>query len=554
MKIAKFTGLIFSCIVIAETTHAQASVDNFNMKNWYQLSPDKDKVYGIDMTDAYNFLKGKKSTPVIVAVIDSGVDTTHEDLKNILWHNSGEIPGNGIDDDKNGYTDDIHGWNFLGNKNGENLDKASDEKSRLYYRYRSRFENADINTDKLNVHDKWLYEEWEKASMQMEISNEEQMEVMMLGAIQQTLIKQNTILTQEMGRDTFNMDELEKYTPQSTRTKQAKMVFMNSNKLMQLEPEATNVSILKDLGEYLDQKKQTIQNKSVAPPDRRAVVIKDDYLNFNDRSYGNPDVMGPDPEHGTHVSGIIAAQRGNNLGIEGIADNVKIMMLRAVPDGDEYDKDVALAIRYAVDNGAKVINMSFGKSFSPEKYWVDDAVKYAADHDVLLIHAAGNENTNIDSSDNFPNPFFLDSKKKAGNYITVGASSDDKVTPGKMVAYFSNYGKENVDVFAPGVKIYSSLPGGNQYGYHDGTSMAAPVVTGIAAMIRSYYPLLSAEQVKETIEKTVDHLPISLDLVNKPGLDFSELMPFEDLSASGGIVNAEKAAEYADRLKPVKKK
>lgn len=550
----KFVGIVLSIFVCSNAALAQNSVDNFNMKNWYQLSPDKDHVYGIDMSDAYNFLKNKKSTPVIVAVIDSGVDTTHEDLKNILWHNPKEIPGNGIDDDNNGYVDDVYGWNFLGNKNGENLDKASDERSRVYYKNRSRFENAGINPDKLNAHDQWLYEEWKKASMDMEVSNEEQMEVMMLGAIQQTLTKQNGILTSEMGKDTFSMDDLEKYETQSSKAKQAKMVFMNSTKLMQLEPEATNVSILKDLNDYLDQKKQTIQNKTVAPPDRRALVINDDYSNFSDRSYGNPDVAGPDPEHGTHVSGIIAAQRGNNIGIDGIADNVKIMMLRAVPDGDEYDKDIALAIRYAVDNGAKVINMSFGKSFSPEKYWVDDAVKYAADHDVLLIHAAGNENTNIDSSDNFPNPIFLDTKMKADNFITVGASSDEKVTPGKMLAYFSNYGKESVDVFAPGVKIYSSLPGGNQYGYHDGTSMAAPVVTGIAAMLRSYFPQLSAKQVKEAIEKSVDHLPASEDMVNKPGLDFSELAPLEDLCTTGGIVNAEKAAEYAETLKPEKKK
>lgn len=546
--------IALTCILFVQFTRAQSSLNTVNTKKWYQLSPDKDGVYGIDLSDAYEFLKDKKSTPIIVAVIDGGVDTLHEDLKNILWHNSKEIAGNGIDDDHNGYVDDIYGWNFLGNKNGENIEKESDERSRVYYKNRSRFENKDIDPDTLSANDKWLYQEWQKAASEMDISSEDQMEAMMMSAILQTLNKQNDVLVKEMGKDTFSMDELEQYTPQTSKTKQAKLVFLNSTKMMQLEPEATNVSILKDLKEYTDQKKQAIENKTVAPPDRRALIVKDDYMNFNDRYYGNPDVMGPDPEHGTHVSGIIAAQRNNGKGIDGIADNVKIMMLRAVPNGDEYDKDIALSIRYAVDNGAKVINMSFGKSYSPQKYWVDSAVRYAEEHDVLLIQAAGNDNKNVDSTDNFPNPVFLDNKQKATNYITVGASSDDKITSGKMVAYFSNYGKELVDVFAPGVKIYSCMPGGNQYGYHDGTSMAAPVVAGIAALIRSYYPALTAQQVAYCIENGVDHLPADLDMVNKPGLDESDIVTMESLSKFGGIVNAEKALEIANTLKPAAEK
>ncbi len=212
--------------------------------------------------------------------------------------------------------------------------------------------------------------------------------------------------------------------------------------------------------------------------------------------------MGPDPKHGTHVSGIIAAQRNNGIGMDGIADNVKIMMVRAVPNGDEYDKDVALAIIYAVDNGAKVINMSFGKGFSPEKKWVDDAVQYAAQHDVLLVHAAGNESNDIDVENNFPNALMLKSKSKADNFIGVGASGDIHVGNGAMIAEFSNYGRDNVDVFAPGVKIYSTVTGGNQYAYLQGTSMASPVVAGVAALVRSYYPSLSAKQVKTIIESS----------------------------------------------------
>ena len=274
--------------------------------------------------------------------------------------------------------------------------------------------------------------------------------------------------------------------------------------------------------------------------------MKDDYDNFSDRFYGNNDVMGPGPMHGTHVSGIIAAQRNNSIGIDGVADRVQIMTLRVVPDGDEYDKDVALAIRYAVDQGAKVINMSFGKSFSPEKNWVDSAVKYAEQKDVLLIHASGNESENMDEKENFPNPWLLQWKTKAKNFISVGASSDIKIDP-SIAADFSNYGKENVDVFAPGVKIYSTLPGGNQYGNLKGTSMAAPVVAGLAALLRSYYPELTAVDVKQIIEQSVSKPDTTIKCI-KPG-EKGEKIIFSNLCKSGGIINAYNAVIMANEFK-----
>merc|ERR1712232_1437937 len=218
--------------------------------------------------------------------------------------------------------------------------------------------------------------------------------------------------------------------------------------------------------------------------DGRAIV-GDNPKDLNDTNYGNGDVIGSKEEesHGTHVSGIILATRNNNIGMNGVANNAKLMSVRAVPDGDERDKDVALAIRYAVDNGAKVINMSFGKAYSPYRHWVFDAIKYAEKHDVLLVHAAGNSNKDIDVKDNWPN----DSEDKvteiADNVITVGAMSVnfDEHLP----ASFSNYGQKNVDVFAPGVQIYSTIPK-DEYARYNGTSMASPEVAGIATLIRSY--------------------------------------------------------------------
>jgi subtilisin family serine protease len=246
--------------------------------------------------------------------------------------------------------------------------------------------------------------------------------------------------------------------------------------------------------------------------------------------------------HGTHVSGIIGAARNNKIGVDGIADNVKIMMIRAVPDGDEHDKDVALAIRYAVDNGARVVNMSFGKGFSPEKKWVDDAVKYAQDKGVLLIHAAGNDAANNDTTDNFPNPNFALAPYTASNWITVGASSDPQIG-GSLTASFSNYGKKEVDVFAPGTKIYSTVPAKNEYKALSGTSMASPVVTGVAAFIMSYYPTLNAQQVKEVLENSA--VKPSIKAKNPGNEDMVEL---SEISKTGGIINAYEAAVLANKM------
>ena len=224
------------------------------------------------------------------------------------------------------------------------------------------------------------------------------------------------------------------------------------------------------------------------------------------------------------------------------------MMIRAVPDGDEYDKDIALAIKYAVDNGAKVINMSFGKGLSPEKKWVDSAVRYAELKDVLIVHAAGNDGEDNDTTGNFPNPDLAILHRKATNFITVGASSDPKVS-GDYVGDFSNYGKNSVDIFAPGVKIYSTLPGRSSYGYLRGTSMASPVVAGVAAVIRSYFPALSASQVKYAIEKSA--VADQSITVTRPGT--KEMIKMTDLCISGGWINAYNAVKVAASLQPEKR-
>lgn len=544
----KRTSIVFALVLlllVSNTTFAQDVP-----KGWHLMDPITDHFYGISLDKAYQFLKehNKHAKPVIVAVLDSGVDTAHEDLKDILWKNPKEIPGNGIDDDGNGYIDDIYGWNFLGGKDGSNLKKCSDERTRIYHKYKDDYLAKEIDTTKLSYEEKYHYKIWMKAASELNFSTEEQTQLMYVEMTAKAIKKHDKILRKELEQEEYTIDALEKFEPNSKLGKESKLAYITCMKILGIESDETNVSTIEQLDEYIDGKKTAFESKLQAPVNYRAQIVKDNYANFLDNHYGNNDVMGPNPMHGTHVTGIIGAKRDNGIGMNGVADNVRIMMVRVVPDGDEYDKDVALGIRYAVDNGAKIINMSFGKSFSPEKPWVDSAIRYAAAKDVLIIHAAGNDGADNDVKENYPSPYSSLQNNKVDNFITIGASSDPKISK-SIAADFSNYGKMTVDFFAPGVKIYSTLPGKNKYGNLQGTSMSTPIVSGLAALIRSYYPELTAVQVKNILEKSVI-IPDSTITALKPGADHVPVS-FASLSITGGIANAYYAISAAALTKPL---
>jgi len=518
-------------------------------KGWHMLDKTTDGYYGISVKKAYDFVKAKKlkSNTVIVAVIDSGIDTTHEDLKAILWKNPKEIPGNGIDDDNNGYIDDVYGWNFLGGRDGKNVEQDSYEAARVYHQFKTKWEGKEVNVATLSKEEAIEYAMWKRAEKEIvgdpKAAGAGALELVFLKRAYNNAVKSDSILRKAMGKDKYTGKELNDFMPTEADAKKAKTAFyglMAGNDAL----ETTNEEFLEGFGDYVSSEEKKADAGGTPPKNYRGDIVKDNYSDFNDKFYGNPDVMSSNKGalHGTHVSGIIAASRNNGVGMDGIADNVKIMMLRAVPDGDEHDKDIALAIRYAADNGAKVINMSFGKSFSPEKKWVDDAVKYAESKGVLLVHAAGNDAKNLDTSYNFPTPIFEADGKRAPNWITVGASGDPKA--GGLTASFSNYGKKEVDVFAPGVKIYATVPGGNTYQNLQGTSMASPVVAGLAAFLLEYYPNLSAEQVKMVIEKS-SQKPVGK--VKNP--ETGDMVNLSDLSRSGGVINAYDAIKLASTIK-----
>lgn len=538
---------ILGCLplaIFAQGTSAKTELP----KGWHLLDKQQDGYYGISLNKAYEFAKLKKlkSKTVLVAVIDSGVDTLHEDLKAILWTNPKEIPGNGVDDDHNGYVDDIHGWNFIGGKDGANVKDDSQEEARVYYAFKEKFDVPNLDTAALNPEDKDNFHMWQKARRSvMGDGTDAGVDLVMLHKALMASIRNDSILQLAMGKPEYTGNDLDTFETRTTEARNAKAVFLylfKANKIMDM----SNKTFLSEFSEQVDQEERKASAKENPPKNYRHDIVKDDENDINDSHYGNPDVMAGDPMHGTHVTGIIAGEKLPGKSQIGICDNVRVMMIRAVPNGDEHDKDIALAIRYAVDNGARVINMSFGKNLSPEKIWVDSAVRYAESKGVLLIHAAGNDNADVDTTDNFPNPNFKNSDYTASNWITVGASSDPLAEPGfqSYTASFSNYGKKEVDVFAPGTRIYSTLPGGKNYGNLQGTSMAAPVVTGVAALILEYYPSLTPQQVKYCIEKSAVAPPAK---VKVPGSE-STMVPLSDIDKSGGILNAYEALKLASTL------
>ena len=505
-------------------------------KDWHLLDPATTGYNGISLDKAYEFLKSQniKSKRVVVAVIDSGIDTLHEDLKPVLWINKKEIAGNKIDDDKNGYPDDLHGWNLLGGKDGKNVGVDSYEAARVYYALKPVWDDKDVDTLTLNSAQKKEYSTFLRAKAKV-TGNANDSEVKMVEALLPKLLTGDSVIRKELGKEEYNATDLENYKTENGDAKMARGFLINISKANGTN-EISNTDLINEFNAIARKGKEV----NTPPPAYRKDIVGDDETNINDRDYGNNDIMASTPFHGTHCSGIIGAKRDNGIGINGIADNVEIMMIRAVPDGDEHDKDIALAIRYAVDNGAKVISMSFGKDFSPEKEWVDDAFRYAEKKGVLLVHAAGNDRKNIDTTYNFPTGNYLNGGV-ASTLITVGASGDKK--NGGLTASFSNYGKRDVDLFAPGVGIYSTIPGGNTYGNASGTSMACPVVAGVAALILEYYPTLTPQQVKLAIEKSVN---IPTEKVKNPGT--GDDIELSELCKTGGFLNAYGAVKAASEI------
>jgi len=508
-------------VIKTPITAKKAPLKEEQEKRWSDLDLVRDSIPGMSVDRAYELLKGKKGQKVIVGIVDSGVDINHPDLKPVIWTNAKEIAGNGIDDDKNGYIDDVHGWNFLGNAEHENLEyvrilKKGDDGSATYKRAKAEYDKE--------------IREAQAGKQQMDF-----------------ILKADQKIKDELKKSTYTADDLKNLKSNDQLVNMVKPQFIHL--LSTMSKEDLDKEILSGKEHYDNQLAYNLNDKF----DGRKIV-GDNPNDINDKSYGNNNVIGPvadGAKHGTHVAGIIAQTRGNNLGGDGVAsNNVEIMAVRAVPDGDEYDKDVALGIRYAVDNGAKVINGSFGKYYSTHSDWVYDAIKYAADKDVLIVCAAGNEGMDLNkggkTEERYPNDSRVGGPEISDNFLTIGAISYNYGP--ELLADFSNYGKTEVDVFSPGVRIYATTPN-NGYEFLQGTSMASPNAAGVAALVRAYYPKLTASQVKHILMDSGIPVDIKVNL----GGDPADQRSFSELSRSGKIVNAYNALILADKISNEKK-
>jgi subtilisin family serine protease len=495
--------------------------------NWYLKHPKKDKVYGVGAEEAYKLLNGRTPKEVIVAVIDSGVETDHPDLKESIWVNKNEIPENGIDDDKNGYVDDIHGWSFIGGPGGD-IDGEAMEIARMYQKENKYFLGKDISS--IQESDKARYEKFLQIKKDY---NKEQGQLLAQYQGIELAVKYIANVKKQQGE--FSRNANKNYQTSDDKELKIKkglktaLIFYSARNLEKQIEEADN-----QIGGI-------IRNNLLNVDSVRVLMVGDNPDNLEEKYYGCNRYEGPDAMHGTHVSGIIAAKNNNGIGIDGIAKNAKIMVLRAVPNGDERDKDIANAIYYAVDNGAKIINMSFGKYYTPSKVILDNAIIYAKSKDVLFVHAAGNDAKNKNIEDSYPTRAGISSDGSfATNWLEVGASSVSKKGK-KLVADFSNYGSKTVDLFAPGVDIYSTVPD-SKYEDASGTSMASPAAAGVAAIIRGYFPELSAEEVRNVLMKTVSKTNKNIRIPGMTGNKAKGKM--SDLSISSGFINAESAVRF----------
>lgn len=487
--------------------------------NWYNGKN------GMETEAAYKLVKKRDTKTVVVAIIDSGVDIEHEDLKGKIWVNTDEIPGNGIDDDNNGYIDDVHGWNFLGNSKGENANSMRLERTRIYANLKSK--------ESLTEDEQELFEQVSK-ELEQERSTYEgyltQME--MLGPMIEGI---PAMLKEKFGKEDVSAKQLEKYLkkhPEEAQSLGLAMAYVSGD---------LNSEVIAKQKEQIQGMLDTHHN----PDFNGRAIIGDNYSDFSDVKYGNNDVEGPDALHGTHVGGIVGAVRGNKLGGDGVANDVLLMSLRAVPDGDEFDKDIALAIRYAVDNGAQIINMSFGKKYSPNQKEVYEAFAYADSKGVLCVHAAGNDHKDIDIEANYPTSMYSFQDKKLDHFITIGSCTRN--TEGSLASSFSNFGKKGVDVFAPGSEIYNTVPQ-SDYMTLQGTSMACPMVSGAAAMLKSYFPEMSMKEITDVLLSTAKDYKGTMQ--KHPGT--KQPADFAELSVTGGVVNLKNAVQKCLEMEAAK--
>jgi cell wall-associated protease len=521
-----------------QTLLAQTSSKADKPKDWHLLDFQKDGYYGVSLQKTYDELLKDKPVKqkITVAVIDCGVDHTHPDLKNVMWTNSKEISSNGIDDDKNGYVDDLRGWNFIGNLQG-----STTESIREYVKIRKDFEGV---PDSILAKNPQRYNYWKRILEDKESTLSSYPSLLKRIETTEKLIAYYRKMNIS---DSITIAILKQY-PVPANDSLLKKVYDRSLIIL---PTYRNLEHLNEVRRRLVEGDKKVYDSAITIIDKSdndyfaKLANMESYETNSSKFYGSNNVM-PRENHGTSCAGIISGFESNVQERNIVSKSITIMPLRiffCVHGCDELDKDVANAIVYAVDNGAKVINMSFGKFYSPQKKFVDEAIKYAEKKGILLISSASNDNTDNDIITKYPSAFDSNNKKYS-NFLNIGASTSDST----LLGSFSNYGKKTVDFFAPGVDIFTTDLH-HSYLINSGTSFASPLVAKIAALLWSYYPTFTYQQIKYCLEKSVK--PINKS-VRVNSLD--KQVPFNELSSMGGIVNAYEAFLVAEEIYKKKKR
>ena len=529
--------------------------------DWYNCSFDKDNVYGAEVNKAYDFLKGKKMKKrPVVALIGSGIDVEHEDLKQAIWFNPKE-KADGKDNDKNGLVDDINGWNFLGGKDGQVMESTMREGDREFLRLKDKY--ADYMFDGKDYY-KIINEKMTKvpAPENVDEFNYYRFNVMPESPIAGSYggwvlvqaVKEYAAKFDKMMRERFPNKELTQedfnicYDPKAPRDSLAEVAFMvcaYGFSIYQTDKWDAVYAGIKS-GAQIQQSQAEYEAKvKQFGSDGRATIIGDNYLDINDNKYGNNVLLTTDASIGTMEAGIIAGKRDNGLGGNGIMDQAEIMTLRVSANGEPYLKDIALAIRYAVDHGADVILLPVQNSLYPEdqKKWISEALEYAESKGVLAITPAWEASQDLSKDIYFPNRW-MTGKKELTNLMVV-SSSDKEGNPSMT----SNYGAKEVDLYAPGIDIYSTYTG-DTYQTGTGIGLAAATTVGVAALLKAYYPQLTGTQIRNILlESVTSRKDVEVEKgIRVNGQASQDLFLFGDLCLSGGILNAYQAVVAADKL------
>lgn len=539
--------------------------------DWYNLSFDRDGVYGAAVDKAYDFLKGKKiKKQPIVAVIGTGLDIEHEDLKQSIWSNSKE-KDNGKDNDGNGWASDMHGWNFLGNVKGQSLEKIPSQVDREFFRLRDKYEGIFFTGTKYVRFD-------EKKNKPVEVAapldHKGYQYFRGLGVYSKVAGAASGYYMSKFMRyyllHDFDQEIKKKYPDTNLVTSKefmglsvkdengqldsVKLVshvflysFMGASSAMTEKNTPVTYPAFKTYYLSIDSVHYKSYQKELSSITQGREFIGDDENNINQKGYGNNNLYAQNAYSGVLSAGIIAGNRNNNLGVNGIAPQAKLMGLRVYDSNSEsYLKDVALAIRYAVDHKADIILLGFPYKIYPphQSKWVDAALQYASTKNVLIVAPVQDGAENIDKVNFYPNKY-LENGNVLQNFMTV-AGADSLGRPLSQ----SNYGHEKLDLYAPGVNISSTYLG-DTYRQSSSSLLGAASVAGVAALIKSYYPLLTATEIRklliENVQKMED-LEVEKSIVVN-GNQVKDLFLLSELCHSGGLLDAYKAVVAADKIK-----